>query len=194
MAELRAALHAAEEQVMEVREAQQKAERALTALQDRRAGDTEPVVRARRGRKPRAAFATSLVDADVMDDPTADDLALDDLAADDLAADDRALDDRAAHDMVPDDIVFAVGSLLQRGGDFAPLVERPRRGRKPKPKVVYEALPIADDDDGVVVVPGQSAAAKRSRSSDPAQPREPKAPREPKPIRWWLTPRAKKQR
>ena len=60
-------------------------------------------------------------------------------------------------------------------------VPRPRRGRKPQ----VEVLAVAD-----------TAAVATAPRKGPGRPRstEPKPTREPKPIRWWLTGRAKKQR
>jgi hypothetical protein len=58
---------------------------------------------------------------------------------------------------------------------------RPRRGRKPRVEMLATA---------------ETVAATTAPRKGPGRPRstEPKAAREPKPIRWWLTSRAKKKR
>ncbi len=68
-----------------------------------------------------------------------------------------------------------------RSDEVADVPPRPRRGRKPR----AEILATAD-----------MAAATTTPRKGPGRPRstEPAPAREPKPIRWWLTPRAKKKR
>jgi len=65
--------------------------------------------------------------------------------------------------------------------EAADVPPRPRRGRKPR------AETLAAADSGAPKLPTRKAVG-RPRSTESA------AAREPKPIRWWLTPRAKKKR
>jgi len=68
-----------------------------------------------------------------------------------------------------------------RSEEVADVPPRPRRGRKPRAEVMATA-------DAVAVPTKPRKGPGRPRST------EPKPAREPKPIRWWLTPRAKKKR
>lgn len=63
----------------------------------------------------------------------------------------------------------------------ADVLPRPRRGRKPGAKTLAAADTVA-----ATTTPRKKVGRPRSTEATPA--------REPKPIRWWLTPRAKKKR
>jgi hypothetical protein len=68
-----------------------------------------------------------------------------------------------------------------RFDDVVEEAPRPRRGRKPRAEIL-----AATDAVAVVATPRKGPGRPRST--------EPKPAREPKPIRWWLTARAKKKR
>ncbi len=78
----------------------------------------------------------------------------------------------------------ALAGLRERRGlaeEVVDLLPRPRRGRKPRAEILAAADTVAG-----VTEPRKGPGRPRST--------EPKPAREPKPIRWWLTPRAKKKR